>query len=266
MSAGLVLTVGENPNQLEKLNTLLRAAGHVVESASSITYAVHLFLAGDFDVVVLCHSLSLHERARLISAVRASGSYVSIIMVSPPWRDAAPNQPASHLRELLRNVESALKRSVKRKPIAAEDPGRRPTSCPQHAVLYVAADAERVSLRRRQFENSGFALLAATNLFEALKVVALGVADAVVIEETNRMNSHLAVQKMRETNQAVPLLLCACPSALHTRNAKMFDRCLPAGASVEALTSAIRELLLRNQVPPGVSTMALLHFASEVRH
>lgn len=147
MSVGLLLTVGDNPTHLDNLDSLVRAAGHIVESASSINYAVHLFLAGDFDLIVLCHSLSLEQRARLTAAIRASGSYVSILPLAPPSQEGT----ASNLKRLLRDIEAALKRSVKPyDPRTADDLGRRPMAYGQDVVLYVAADPERVSLRRRE--------------------------------------------------------------------------------------------------------------------
>ena len=234
-----------------------------MESASSINYAVHLFLAGDFDLIVLCHSLSLEQRARLTAAIRASGSYVSILPLAPPSQEGT----ASNLKRLLRDIEAALKRSVKPyDPRTADDLGRRPMAYGQDVVLYVAADPERVSLRRRELRSSGIVVLAAKDIFEALKLFSMGIADAVVFEEANLMNSRLAVRKMRELNCRIPLLLCSCPSTLRFRNAKIFDRCIPAGASPDALTSALREVLPGTQVVPDFSTMNLLQFESEVRH
>jgi hypothetical protein len=133
-------------------------------------------------------------------------------------------------------------------------------------VLYVAADSERISPRRRELESSGIAVLAAKDIFEALKLFSMGIVDAVVIEEANLMNSRLAVQKIREMNPGIPLLLSSCPSTLRTRDAKSFDRRIPFGASPDALTSAVRELLPSSHVLPAFATMALLHFESKVTH
>jgi DNA-binding response OmpR family regulator len=65
MPLTLVLSVGPNASLLETRNIVLRSAGYLVESASSMNEAVHRFLAGDFDLVILCHSVPIRERARV---------------------------------------------------------------------------------------------------------------------------------------------------------------------------------------------------------
>jgi len=51
-----------------------RSAGYFVVSAYSIGEAINLFNDGDFDLVVLGDSVSIENRQRLTSMIRASGS------------------------------------------------------------------------------------------------------------------------------------------------------------------------------------------------
>jgi hypothetical protein len=61
---------------------VLHSAGYVVESASSVKAAVHSFLGGDFDLVILCHTIPTRERDRLACLIRASGSHTPIISIA----------------------------------------------------------------------------------------------------------------------------------------------------------------------------------------
>jgi DNA-binding response OmpR family regulator len=63
--------------------SILRIAGYLVESASSIGEAIDLFREGDFDLVVLCHSIPAQEGDSFIRLIRASGSSVPIVCVAP---------------------------------------------------------------------------------------------------------------------------------------------------------------------------------------
>jgi CheY-like chemotaxis protein len=82
MSQTLVLSVSFDPMILETRNLLLRSVGYIVVPAVSIRETIHLFRDGDFDLVILCHTLSLTDRERLTSFIRASGSRIPIVCVS----------------------------------------------------------------------------------------------------------------------------------------------------------------------------------------
>jgi DNA-binding response OmpR family regulator len=89
----LVLSVGLDSSLLEARNKILRSAGFIVESALSVKEAFARFLAGDFDLVTLCHSIPKKESDRLICLIRASGSRAPIVSISgnPSQLDAFAN-------------------------------------------------------------------------------------------------------------------------------------------------------------------------------
>ena len=86
----------------------MRSAGCSVVSASSIKEAVYLLKDGDFDAIVLCHTLLTRDCERLTGAVRASGSRVPIVSVSGSTSDERSSyadatldkNPAAFLREI----------------------------------------------------------------------------------------------------------------------------------------------------------------------
>jgi CheY-like chemotaxis protein len=82
MSQTLVLSVGSDPMLLDTRNLLMQAAGYIVVSVNSLKEAFPLFQDGDFDLVILCHTLPQQDRERLTSLIRASGSRVPIHAVS----------------------------------------------------------------------------------------------------------------------------------------------------------------------------------------
>jgi hypothetical protein len=50
--------------------------------ASSIKEAADLFQSGDFDLVLLCHSVPTKERTRLANLIRISGSRTPIVSIA----------------------------------------------------------------------------------------------------------------------------------------------------------------------------------------
>jgi CheY-like chemotaxis protein len=61
---------------------VLQFAGYIVESASSVKEALDRFQAGDFNLVLLCHSVPIKDRVRLTSSIRATGSLAHVISVA----------------------------------------------------------------------------------------------------------------------------------------------------------------------------------------
>jgi CheY-like chemotaxis protein len=94
----------------------MRSAGHIVVSATNIKEAVHLFQEGDFDLIVLCHTLPRIDSERLTSLIRASGSRIPILCVAGVERgeyntraDAIPDKdPVAFLRR----IEDVLRKHV----------------------------------------------------------------------------------------------------------------------------------------------------------
>jgi CheY-like chemotaxis protein len=61
---------------------VLESAGYLVESASTLKGAADRFQSGDFDLVLLCHSVPRKDRDRLTSLIRSSRSRTPIISIA----------------------------------------------------------------------------------------------------------------------------------------------------------------------------------------
>jgi DNA-binding response OmpR family regulator len=118
MPLALILHVCQDPTLLDGRRSILRAAGYVVESALSVKPAIDQFLAGDFDLVLLCHSIPAQDRNRLVCLIRASGSFtplISIVAMSGQVPDAfaeatiesTPEKLLSGIRKVLRKADKA---------------------------------------------------------------------------------------------------------------------------------------------------------------
>lgn len=84
MCLALILSIGHDPELLERRSTILRADGYIVDSVSSIKQAIVHFMDGDFDLVLLCHSIPVKERELLTSSIRAFGSLTPIVSIASP--------------------------------------------------------------------------------------------------------------------------------------------------------------------------------------
>jgi CheY-like chemotaxis protein len=82
MSLTIVLSVGFDPSLLMTRGLVLESAGYLVESASTLKGAADRFQSGDFDLVLLCHSVPRKDRDRLTSLIRSSGSRTPIVSIA----------------------------------------------------------------------------------------------------------------------------------------------------------------------------------------
>ena len=115
MSLTIVLSIGFDPSLLETRSLVLQSAGYMVESASSLKEAVNRFQSGDFDLVLLCHSVPRKDRDHLTSLIRASGSRIPIVSIAGNLgeRDAfanatledGPNNLLAGIRDVLVKAE-----------------------------------------------------------------------------------------------------------------------------------------------------------------
>ncbi len=118
-----ILSIGQDDFLLETRNQILRSAGYVVESVSA-REAAHRIQAGDFDLVLLCHSILAEERYDLACRVRDSNSPVPVASIAhslyrpDDFTDAninpAPNRLLSEIAEVL----------ARRANISAEERGK----------------------------------------------------------------------------------------------------------------------------------------------
>lgn len=82
MPHALVLAVGHDPVLLETRSQVLQAAGYTVVPELSLKKAVAKFRGGDFDLVLLCHSIPTQDRERLTRLLREHTSRTPIVSVS----------------------------------------------------------------------------------------------------------------------------------------------------------------------------------------
>src|ERR1700722_8094932 len=82
MPLTIVLCVGFDLSLLRARGLVLESAGYLVESASTLKGAADRFQSGDFDLVLLCHSVPRKDRGRLTSLIRSSGSRTPIVSIA----------------------------------------------------------------------------------------------------------------------------------------------------------------------------------------
>ena len=114
----VVLAVGYDPLLLETRSRVLQSAGYTVTSVRSLKQAVSQLLEGDFDLVVLCHSIPEGDRQRFASLIRRHTLRTPVVFVSatPGQLDSSadvtvendPNDLVSGLREALRGHRERL--------------------------------------------------------------------------------------------------------------------------------------------------------------
>ncbi|MGA9670695.1 MAG: hypothetical protein WBQ94_15905 [Terracidiphilus sp.] len=102
MPTTVILAVGLAAEHLAAQTSLVGSAGLVIVPVWSIREAIEHFKTGDFDLVLLGHSLAAESKERLASLIRKSGSRTPVISIgnsagdSDPYADATlRNEPAS---------------------------------------------------------------------------------------------------------------------------------------------------------------------------
>lgn len=92
MAPYLILAVGQDPMVLGTRCSILRSVGYLVQPASSTAEAIHLFRNADFDLLLLCHSVAIPDRDRIVKAIRSTGSRVPIYTISSASGDFRADQ------------------------------------------------------------------------------------------------------------------------------------------------------------------------------
>lgn len=111
MTQFLVLSIGVDVPLLNARNFVLQSAGYSVVPARSLKEAVDHFRSGDFDLVLLCHSIPAKEKEHLTCWIRASGSRIPVVSVSGIFgqEDAFANATVvSDPKALLLGIREAL--------------------------------------------------------------------------------------------------------------------------------------------------------------
>lgn len=113
MPAIVVLSVSTDPPLLKTRSLLLRNAGYTVVEQLSVKAAASDFLSGDFDAVLLCHSIAEEQRAGLIGLVRGRSPSTRIVLISDRLGESDPRVDAtaeSDPEALLENLATLLRR------------------------------------------------------------------------------------------------------------------------------------------------------------
>jgi CheY-like chemotaxis protein len=113
----VLLAVGLDSSLLESQRSVWQTAGYLVTSADSIREGIARFHEGDFDLVLLSHSLPAESRERLAYLIRASGSRIPVICVSDSSRCSDSFADAtihSGPENLLQGIEDLLSKRAGR--------------------------------------------------------------------------------------------------------------------------------------------------------
>jgi DNA-binding response OmpR family regulator len=103
----VALAVGRDPVLLQTRCQVLQSAGYTVVSALSLDQSLKEFRSGDFDLVILCHSIPELDRELLTKAVHSQSPKTPVIVVSATlsamdrFADAmVENEPTTLLQEI----------------------------------------------------------------------------------------------------------------------------------------------------------------------
>ncbi len=117
MALTLILAVGHDPELLGTRSAILQTASCVAIPAISINEAIEHFMANDFDLVLLCHTIAAPDRDRLTSLIRATGSPTPIVTIAPltdQISDAVDDATiAADPVRFLRGIEDACSKHAK---------------------------------------------------------------------------------------------------------------------------------------------------------
>ena len=113
MMPSIVLAIGFDLSLMTIRDLVLQSAGYAVVEASSLKEAVDHFQSGDFDLVLLCHSVPAGDREHLTSLIRASGSRIPIVSIARSLGECdafanstledGPNKFVASIRDVLTN-------------------------------------------------------------------------------------------------------------------------------------------------------------------
>jgi|SRR5579864_163886 len=82
MPHAVVLMVGRDRVLAVTRSQVLRSAGYIVVTAFTPRQAIDEFVRGDFDIILVCHSIPGDAREGLVSALREYTSRTPIVSVA----------------------------------------------------------------------------------------------------------------------------------------------------------------------------------------
>ena len=243
----LILCVGQDLALLETRTLILRAQGYIVESELSVKQAISHFRYGDFDLVLLCHSIPEKDRDHLTCLIRASGSLIPVITItrgaSQDLADAStgcgPKELLNGVREVIDTAHKTL--SAGRSIVTTSHNESKPR---RKIILCIDDDPNLLVLLRWQLANAGYLVLTTQNCADGMKLFTAGAADAVILDyQMPTMSGGAVAAQMRQIKEDVPLiLLSGCPT-IPDDELILFDRSIPKGGSPTLLLSTLEELI-----------------------
>jgi len=129
MPCNAILSAGRDRALLFTRNRVLEEAGYSVTPATTSAETVERFFTGDFDLVVLCHSVPIEERERIAILVHNhSPSTPVVLLADMPSRryNFGDMTVESDANSLLQSLPVALAMAATRKPAAHLPPANRP--------------------------------------------------------------------------------------------------------------------------------------------
>jgi CheY-like chemotaxis protein len=78
----LILSAGRDPDLLKARNAALMAQGYRVAAASDSCEVVDKLLNGDFDLVLLCHTMPEEDRRRLARIISSHTPSTPVVFIS----------------------------------------------------------------------------------------------------------------------------------------------------------------------------------------
>jgi CheY-like chemotaxis protein len=138
MSSALILSVCLDSSLLETRKLVLESAGYLAVSVTSVEEAVSRFLAADFDLVLLGHSIPTRDRERMTHLIRASRPTTPVVFIanSSAQRDyfadaTLENDP----RKLITGIEEILAKEARTPPSRNDSHLRLQQSGEAYSVL-----------------------------------------------------------------------------------------------------------------------------------
>jgi DNA-binding response OmpR family regulator len=110
----VVLSVGHDHTLLAIRNMVLSQSGYKVVPAVTAAEFVDRFFGGDFDLVILCHSIPEEERRRMADIVRQQSPSTPVVVLNNGFEGrhayATATVPAD-VRDLLEALPSVLEQT-----------------------------------------------------------------------------------------------------------------------------------------------------------
>jgi CheY-like chemotaxis protein len=245
----LILNVGREFTQLNLQELVLRARGYVVESALSPESAIKCFRQGDFDLILLCHSISPRDRDSFIAAIRAYGSRVPIVCLPSDSNYMFPPDQLGTARRVLDIISRVMKNAPRHSAMGATvypqscECYRPKTSPTPKAVLCIHDNQEFLNIERRLLGDAGYLVLTTRNCVDCLNIFSTGVADAVVLSYwMPARNGGVLATQMRQKTKDIPLILISGSSTVPDVERPLFDHILPKSCSPQVLPALLGEL------------------------